>query len=114
MIDPVQLTAELVRIPSCDPPGGELAVAKVVARALRQAGISTELDEFQPGRANVIGRIPGRGEKPALVMSAHLDTVPAGELPWSFAPFAGDIVDGRVRGRGASEPSADCPSQRSF
>jgi len=103
MIDPVQLTADLVRIPSSDPPGGELAVAQVVARFLRQNGIPTELDEFLPGRANVIARIAGRGEKPALVMSAHLDTVPVGEMPWSFDPFAGDIVDGRIRGRGASD-----------
>ena len=36
-------------------------------------------------------------------MSAHLDTVPVGEMPWSFDPFAGDIVDGRIRGRGASD-----------
>jgi succinyl-diaminopimelate desuccinylase len=103
MIDPVQLTAELVRIPSCDPPGGELAVAEFVTRTLREVGISAALDEFMPGRANVIGRIPGRGEKPALVMSAHLDTVPVGEMPWSFDPFAGDIVEGRIRGRGASD-----------
>ena len=103
MIDPAQLTSELVRIRSCDPPGGELAVAEAVARVMREAGISTELDEFLPGRANVIGRIAGRGEKPALVMSAHLDTVPVGEMPWSFDPFAGDVVDGRIRGRGASD-----------
>jgi succinyl-diaminopimelate desuccinylase len=103
MIDPVELTAQLVRIPSCDPPGGELAVAQVVAKVLQDIGIWAQLDEFLPGRANVIGRIKGRGEKPALVFSAHLDTVPVGEMPWSFDAFAGDIVDGRIRGRGASD-----------
>ncbi|HRA47564.1 MAG TPA: M20 family metallopeptidase [Thermomicrobiales bacterium] len=103
LLDPAILTAELIRIPSCDPPGGELAVAQAVAHALRGIGIAAELDEFLPGRANVIGRIPGRGEKPALVLSAHLDTTPLGDMPWSFDPFAGDTVAGRIRGRGASD-----------
>lgn len=101
--DPVGFTSALVAIPSSDPPGGELAVAQVVERALRDLGIECELDEFLPGRANVIGRVRGRGTKPPLVMSAHLDTVPIGAQPWSFDPFAGDVVDGRLRGRGASD-----------
>lgn len=101
--DPVGFTAALVAIPSSDPPGGELAVAQVVERALRALGIECELDEFLPGRANVIGRVRGRGTKPPLVMSAHLDTVPIGAQPWSFDPFAGNVVDGRLRGRGASD-----------
>lgn len=103
LLDPAALTAELVRIPSSDPPGGELAVAQAVAAVMQRIGIATDLDEFLPGRANVIGRLPGRGEKPALVLSAHLDTVPIGEMPWSFDPFAGDTVAGRIRGRGASD-----------
>lgn len=103
MIDPVELTCELVQIPSCDPPGGELAVAQAVARTLHQCGIATVLDEFLPGRANVVARIAGRGTKPPLVLSAHLDTVPVGEMPWSFDPFSGAVVDGRIRGRGASD-----------
>lgn len=101
--DPVSLTCELVRIPSCDPPGGELAVARAVMAELTRLGLPGELDEFQPGRANVLARLKGRGEKPPLIFSAHLDTVPTGDLPWSFDPFAGDVVDGRVRGRGASD-----------
>jgi succinyl-diaminopimelate desuccinylase len=102
-LDAAALTGELVRLPSCDPPGGELAVAEAVAAVLERRGIVAELDQFQPGRANVLARIKGRGEKPALVFSAHLDTVPTGDLAWSFDPFAGDLVAGRVRGRGSSD-----------
>jgi succinyl-diaminopimelate desuccinylase len=101
--DPVALAADLVRIPSCDPPGGEIAVARRVASTLAALGLTAELDEFQRGRANVLARVRGRGVKPALVFSAHLDTVPTGDLPWRFDPFAGDVVDGRLRGRGASD-----------
>ncbi|MFM8594706.1 MAG: M20/M25/M40 family metallo-hydrolase, partial [Chloroflexota bacterium] len=102
-VDPVALAADLIRIPSCDPPGGELAVAQAVASTLASIGIHPTLDEFLPGRANVLARIPGRGEKPPLVLSAHLDTVPTGDRPWAFDPFVGDVVDGRLRGRGASD-----------
>lgn len=101
--DPVPLLRSLIAEPSCDPPGGELAVARIVHAALRDRGISASLDEFEPGRANVIGRLPGEGLRPPLVLSAHLDTMPPGNGPWSFDPFAGDLVDGRVRGRGAAD-----------
>lgn len=103
LFDAVAFTAELVRIPSCDPPGGELAVAQAVARQLAALGIEHALDEFLPGRANVIGRVRGTGAKPPLVLSAHLDTTPVGEQDWQFPPFAGDVVDDRLRGRGASD-----------
>lgn len=100
---PDQFLRDLIRIPSCDPPGGELAVARAVHDRLLSHGIESTLDEFQPGRANVLGRVPGGQEKPPLVFSAHLDTVPVGEQPWSFDPFAGDERDGMIRGRGASD-----------
>ncbi len=101
--DPVALSAELVQIPSCDPPGGEVEVARAVAQTLHSLGLEADLDEFQPGRANVLSRIKGRGDKPPLVFSAHLDTVPIGEQEWEFDPFAGDIAKGQLRGRGSSD-----------
>ncbi len=106
MIDPVALLQQLIRIPSCEPPGGELAVAQAVHAALQGAGIDSTLDEFLPGRANVLGRVPGRGDRPALVFSAHLDTLPPGE-GWSRGPFSGDLVETpggpRIFGRGAAD-----------
>ena len=103
VLDPVAFAGELVRIPSQDPPGGELAVADLVHARMRALGLESTLDEFQPGRANVLGRVPGRGEAAPLVFSAHLDTTPVGAQPWSFDPFAGDVVEGNLRGRGASD-----------
>lgn len=103
MFDAVAFTQQLVALPSCDPPGGELLVAQAVQAQLQALDIPAELDEFLPGRANVVGRVAGRGSKPALVLSAHLDTVPVGAQAWSFPPFSGDLVDGRIRGRGASD-----------
>ena len=101
--DAPALAAELVRIPSSDPPGGELDVARKVSAALTALGIENRLDEFLPGRANVIGRVRGTGRRKPMVFSAHMDTVPIGDRQWSFDPFAGDIRDGRIRGRGSSD-----------
>ena len=50
-VDPVALTRRLVRIPSSDPPGGELAMAEAVHAVLGEFGIESELDEFRPGSA---------------------------------------------------------------
>lgn len=101
--DPIGFLQRIVAIASCDPPGGELAVAEAVHRQLLDLGIASELDIFMPGRANVLGRIKGRGEKPALVMSAHMDTVPVGTVPWSRDAFSGAIENGRLHGRGSSD-----------
>jgi succinyl-diaminopimelate desuccinylase len=101
--DPIPFLSELVAIPSSDPPGGELAVAEVVHRRLLALGLPSVLDEFRPGRANVVARLKGTGAAPPLVLSAHLDTVPVGDAPWDFDPHAGDVVDGRMRGRGAAD-----------
>lgn len=100
---PEKLLRDVIRIPSCDPPGGELAVAEMVHDHLLAQSIDSVLDEFQPGRANVLGSVKGAGDRPPLVFSAHLDTVPVGEQPWSFDPFAGDLHEEMIRGRGASD-----------
>jgi succinyl-diaminopimelate desuccinylase len=102
VIDPIPLLQDLIRIPSCEPPGGELAVAERVAAALEGLGVETRLDEFLPGRANVLGRVAGTGARPALVFSAHLDTLPPGG-GWSRGPFSGGLAGGRVHGRGAAD-----------
>ena len=58
--------------------------------------------EPHPGRQNVIYRLPGtEPDAPALALVPHLDVVPADASTWSHDPFAGDIVDGEVWGRGA-------------
>lgn len=101
--DPTALLGELIRIPSADPPGGELAVAQRLLAEMRRIGMAAELDEFLPGRANVIARIKGTGKMAPLVFSSHMDTVPTGDQDWDFDPLAGDLVHGHVRGRGASD-----------
>lgn len=99
----VALLQRLIQFPTEDPPGRELELARFVHDKLVASGITSDLIEFQPDRANVVARLKGRGERPGLVFSAHFDTLPAGQGDWRFPPFEGQISDGRVYGRGASD-----------
>lgn len=101
--DPIRFLQKVVSIDSCDPPGGELEIARLVHEQLLELGVESELDEFLPGRANVLGRIRGSGQKAALVLSSHMDTVPVGTVPWKRPPFSGAIEGDRLYGRGATD-----------
>jgi succinyl-diaminopimelate desuccinylase len=99
----IALLQQLIRLPTEDPPGRELELARLVHRTLTASGLTSKLVEFKPGRANVVARLKGQSVRPGLVFSAHLDTLPAGEGAWKFPPFEGRIANGRVYGRGASD-----------
>ena len=92
----------LVRYPTEDPPGREIELARFLHDTLAGWGLVAELDEFAPGRANVIARLAGGGA-PGLAFSAHTDTLPAGSREWIHPPFAAELVDGRVYGRGTAD-----------
>lgn len=101
-----ELLAEAIRIRTVNPPGNEAALARHLAEQLDRAGIEHEVIETPspeggPPRAAVWGRLRGEGGRPALVLLSHLDTVPAKREEWSVDPFAGEIWDGFVWGRGA-------------
>ncbi|MCU1560020.1 M20/M25/M40 family metallo-hydrolase [Mycetocola sp.] len=81
---------------------GETAAAEYVAEYLRDLGLEPELFDSEPGRTSVIARIAGRdSSRGALVVHGHLDVVPADPANWSVDPFAGEIKDGMLWGRGA-------------
>jgi succinyl-diaminopimelate desuccinylase len=96
----VELTRGLVAIDTDNPPGAELAAAKWVANELERAGVEVTLQPFGDERANLLARIHGRGKRPALVLSGHLDTVPIGPGAWARPPRDGVVEDGRIYGRG--------------
>lgn len=100
----VSLCSDLIRIDtSNDGTGhgpGERGAAEYVAAKLDEVGIEAEIWEGRPGRANVIARWGGSHGDP-LLLHGHLDVVPAEAADWSVAPFAGEVADGMVWGRGA-------------
>lgn len=103
MSETLDLTRALVAQNTIDPPGNERLTAMIVAEKLRAEGISPLVYEVAPGRTNLVARIPGTGEKPGLAFSAHFDTIGVERDRWSVDPFAGEIRDGRLYGRGTTD-----------
>ncbi len=99
----VRLLADLVRLETINPPGREKPAADLIAAALEQRGFRPEVTEIAPGRANVVARLRGSGEAPALVLNGHIDVVPPGEVAWRHPPFGAQIERGRLYGRGSSD-----------
>ncbi|HEX6510237.1 MAG TPA: M20 family metallopeptidase [Chloroflexota bacterium] len=97
-----QLTRELIRFQSVNPPGNEAPVAQHLAGRLEEMGIEVDLDEAEPGRANLVARIRGEGDG-HLVFTGHLDVVPPGSQKWQHEPFAADLEGGRIYGRGSAD-----------
>ena len=70
--------------------------------SFRKNGLEPQILESAPGRANVIARLKGTGEKPPILLDGHLDVVSAEpESEWKYPPFAGQIAEGYLWGRGA-------------
>lgn len=110
---------ELVRIPSQT--GDEGAAQEATARMMREHGL--DVDVWEPdaeslaahaesvtlkhgfaGRPNVVGVHRGRGGGRSLILNGHIDTVEIGDrAAWSHDPLGGEIVDGRLFGRGACD-----------
>ena len=105
----VELLQDLVRIPSVNPHGdpgtdsiGEGRIAQYLLEFLTGIGAQAELREVLPGRPNVVAHWPGdRPGKPRVLLAPHTDTVSVGGM--SIDPFGGEVRDGRVWGRGASD-----------
>jgi acetylornithine deacetylase/succinyl-diaminopimelate desuccinylase-like protein len=103
----VECLRDLIRIPSVNPPpadapDGETRVARYLEGRLRALGLEPQVVEPAPGRGSVHVRLRGDGSggAPFLLLS-HLDVVPAPPERWTHDPFAADIADGYVYGRGA-------------
>jgi len=95
------LTRE-IRINTTNPPGDELSAAKLLKEKFLADGIPATVWEPYPGRGIVAARMHGAGGRaPALVLLSHLDVVPANPKEWQVPPFAGEVKDGAVWGRGA-------------
>ena len=103
MTSSVELTQDLVRFRTINPPGDERACAERLASLLETAGFAVDLVPFGEGRAQLVARIGGASGKPAIGFTGHLDTVPLGAQLWTVDPLAADINDGRLYGRGSSD-----------
>lgn len=98
----IKFASEMIRIPSINPPGDVTEAAKFVKEYLNKWGIDINWFEPQKGRVTLLSSI-GDGEE-LLMLNGHIDVVPPGDLDkWRFPPFSGEIRDGYLYGRGASD-----------
>lgn len=96
--------ADLIKINTSNPPGNEQIAAMYISGILAKEGIKAEILDMTPGRSAVVARLrssavaqPSR----ALLLVAHLDTVPVDKARWSVDPFGAVVKDGYLYGRGA-------------
>jgi acetylornithine deacetylase len=98
-----RMLQDLVRINSVNPlldpsSAGEGEIAAYVGGAMAAVGAEVHYLEPKPGRVSVVARLRGLRPGRSLMLNAHADTVDVGGM---LDPFSGDLVDGRVHGRGA-------------
>lgn len=107
--DALALTRALVACDSRNPAfapdaPGEGAAARLLADTLTAWGFTVDLVDVAPGRPNVIARIGGGHGGRSLILNGHLDTV--GVVGMTHDPFAADVRDGRLYGRGSCDMKA--------
>ena len=97
---PVELLQHLLRFDTTNPPGNERACIEWIASLLEELGCEVKILAADPARPNLIARIRGEGKVPPLLLQGHVDVV-AAHGQWSHEPFAGELHDGYIWGRGA-------------
>jgi len=96
--------ADLIKINTSNPPGNEQPAATFISRLLQKEGIKAEVVDVAPGRSAVVARLRSSvvpEPSKALLLVAHLDTVPVDKSRWTVDPFGAVIKDGYMYGRGA-------------
>jgi acetylornithine deacetylase/succinyl-diaminopimelate desuccinylase-like protein len=91
----------MIRMNTVNPPGNELPVAQYLADALKKEGIETHLFEPAPGRGSLVAVLKGNGSKKPVLIMGHMDVVGVERAKWTVDPFAAEIRDGYLYGRGA-------------
>lgn len=99
----LDLVQRLIRIDTTNPPGQEIQAAIEIQKILAIYQIDSEIFESAPGRGNLVARLKGTGQKEPLLLLGHLDVVPADPKEWTHPPFAGEIAEDYLYGRGAMD-----------
>ena len=99
--DALETLQGYVRINTSNPPGDVTKAAGYLDDILRREGIDVTRYQSAPGRAFVLARLKGDGSGgKAIVLESHMDVVPTDPSRWSKDPFAAEIADGKMWGRG--------------
>src|SRR5438132_6534365 len=94
---------DLIKINTSNPPGNEQVAAMYIAGILARDGIKADVLDMTPGRSAVVARLQSSAvaqPSKALLLVAHIDTVPVEKARWTVDPFGAVIKDGYLYGRG--------------
>lgn len=116
----IKFLQELVSIPSDNPPGDCQAIAEHIYKRLDGFGLeNVSLNEVEEEKVKAVGMIRasnvvaystfGSGEGPEITLNSHGDVVPPG-LGWTQDPYGGNVVDGKMYGRGVAVSKSDIAS----
>lgn len=98
----LSLAKQLVRLNTVNPPGNETDAVRIVAPLLQDAGFLIKEYEYGPNRSSLVAH-KGRTDRPSVILSGHLDTVPFGSQPWTMEPLDASVVAGKLFGRGTAD-----------
>jgi succinyl-diaminopimelate desuccinylase len=101
--DALQLTRELLKFNTINPPGAERACAQHLGDLLKRAGFAVDYAEFAPTRTSLVANIGGVKGKRPLGFTGHIDTVPLGTAAWKADAFGASLEGGKLYGRGSSD-----------
>ena len=101
-------TCDLIRTPSVNPPGNEVAVSRVIIDRLNKLGVTdSSIVGFSEDRPNVLAKVDGSKQGKTLMLSGHIDTKPAGNMDeWKTDPWEPCVVDGKLIGLGSGDMKA--------
>ena len=102
-MDVISLTQKLIQFKTINPPGSEKEIAEFCGEFLKENGFMVEYFKFAENRLSVVAEAGVTDNDAPLVLSGHLDVVPLGQKEWSVDPFAGEIKDGKLYGRGSCD-----------
>ena len=96
-----ELLSRYLRVDTSNPPGNERAAAEFLRGVFEREGLPVTVWEPAPGKANIITHLAGNGRRRPIILLHHMDVVPAARKYWTVDPFAGEVKDGYIWGRGA-------------
>jgi succinyl-diaminopimelate desuccinylase len=100
----VRLGSKIISMPTENPPGDTTELGKFLKDYIESKGLSANIYEPKKSMVNVVSSLKRENAQPHLILNHHMDHFPAGERSsWSFPPYCGDVVDGKIRGKGATD-----------
>lgn len=102
----IQLTQKLIKFNTVNPPGNEAEIAQYIGEILAKNGFDIDYPVHCANRLNMIASKGLSKNRPPIVLTGHLDVVPLGENDWSYDPFNGEIINGKIYGRGTTDMKA--------